>query len=132
MRPISVVTLATTTLLAGCALPGPSAVTTALGTDPAAACAALTAPVPASSIGIPSGAASIDSASWIPEAFIAVAERGPTPAARVTPYTPAHCRVLGRIAPLDPAARRSGSRSTCRRSGTGAACSTAAAASTAC
>ena len=104
MRRISVVTLATTTLLAGCALPGPSAVVTALGTDPAAACAALTAPMPASSIGIASGAASIDSASWIPEAFIAVAERGPTPAARVTPYTPAHCRVLGRIAPIDPAA----------------------------
>ena len=91
-------------VLAGCALPGPSSVTTALGADPASACAALTAPVPASSIGIASGAASIDSASWIAEAFIAVAERGPTPAARVTPYTPAHCRILGRIAPIDPAA----------------------------
>ena len=90
--------------LAGCALPGPSSLSTSIGADPARACAALAAPVPASSIGIPSGTASIDSASWIAEAFIAIAERGPTPAARITPYTPAHCRVLGRIAPIDPAA----------------------------
>lgn len=90
--------------LAGCALPGPSSLTTSIGPDPTRACAALAAPVPASSIGIPSGAASIDSAAWTAEAPIAVAERGPTPAARITPYTPAHCRVLGRIAPIDPAA----------------------------
>ena len=100
-------TLAAPTLaaaLAGCALPGPSSLTTSIGADPARACAALAAPVPSSSIGIPSGAASIDSATWTAETVIAVAERGPTPAARITPYTPAHCRVLGRIAPIDPAA----------------------------
>ena len=27
---------------------------------------------------------------------VAVAERGPTPAARISPATPAHCRLLGR------------------------------------
>jgi feruloyl esterase len=91
-------------LLAGCALPGPSSLTTPLGADAQRTCAGLTAPVPANAIGIPSGAASIDSATWQAETPVAVAERGPSPAARITPYTPAYCRVLGRIAPLDPAA----------------------------
>ncbi len=91
-------------LLAGCASTPTGPLSITLGSDPAAACAALTAPVPASAIGLPSGAASIDSASWQAAIALAVAERGPTPAARVTPATPAFCRVLGRIAPLDPAA----------------------------
>lgn len=95
---------AAATLLAGCASTPTGPLSIALGSDPAAACAALTAPVPASSIGLPSGAASIDSASWQAATPLAVAERGPTPAARVSPATPAFCRVLGRIAPVDPAA----------------------------
>ena len=35
---------------------------------------------------------------------LAVAERGPTPAARVTPANPEFCKVLGQIAPTDPKA----------------------------
>jgi hypothetical protein len=54
--------------------------------------------------GIATSAASIDSATWVAATTLAVAERGPTPAARVSPATPAFCRVLGRIAPVDPAA----------------------------
>jgi feruloyl esterase len=74
---------------------------TTLGADPAAACAALTATIPASAIGLPSGAARIDSATLQAASPLAVAARGPTPAARITPALPAYCRVLGRIAPLD-------------------------------
>ena len=91
-------------LLAGCASTPTSPLAIALGTDPATACAALTAPVPATAIGLRSGAASIDSATWMAATTLAVAERGPTPAARISPATPAFCRVLGRIAPVDPAA----------------------------
>src|SRR5687767_14524295 len=75
-----------------------------LGANPAASCAALVAPVAPAAIGLPSGAATIDSATLVPAAELAVAERAGTPAARITPPTPAHCRVLGRIAPLDAAA----------------------------
>lgn len=100
--------LAACALLAGCAstpsttAPGPMAVS--LGADPAAACAGLTAAVPASAIGLPSGAARIDTATWVAATALVVAERGPTPAARISPATPAFCRLLGRIAPLDPQA----------------------------
>jgi Tannase and feruloyl esterase len=105
-------TLAAAALLAACGTtsqmtaPASSAapVSISLGANPAQACAALTAPVPASAIGLPSGAASIDSATLVAAIPLAVAERGPTPAARITPDTPAHCKVLGRIAPLDPKA----------------------------
>lgn len=91
-------------LLAGCAgLGRPPAGPTALGADPAAACAALVAPIPAAAIGLPSGAASISSATWVAASPPAVAERGPTPAARVTPATPAFCKLLGSIAPVNPA-----------------------------
>ena len=89
--------LAATALLTACAGTGPRG----LGANPAASCSALSAPVAASAIGIPSGAATIDSATLVPATALAVAERGPTPAARITPVTPEHCRVLGRIAPLD-------------------------------
>jgi feruloyl esterase len=107
MRHLSLTAAAAAALLAGCAS-GPTAPTSlSLGQDPAAACASLTAPVPASAIragDVPSGAATIDSATWMAATALAVAERGPTPAARVTPATPAFCRILGRIAPIDPAA----------------------------
>lgn len=122
--------LAAAALLAACGTTGPKSL--GLGADPAAACAALAAaPVAPAAIGLPSGAATIDSATLVPATALAVAERGPSPAARITPATPAHCAVLGRIAPLDAAAPRSCSGSTCRSHGTGAACSTAAAVSTA-
>lgn len=95
--------LAAAALLAGCAsMTAPGASPTALGADPAAACAALAAPIPASAIGLASGGATINSATWVAASPLAVAERGPTPAARVTPATPAFCKVLGRIAPVNP------------------------------
>jgi feruloyl esterase len=76
-----------------------------LGADPAAACAALAAlAVPKSSIDIPSGDAKMDSATLVAAKPLAVAERGPTPAARIQPATPQHCQVIGRIAPIDPTA----------------------------
>jgi feruloyl esterase len=76
-----------------------------LGTDPVAACAALAAhQMPAASFGIASGAGTIDSATLVQAAPMRVAEKGPTPSGRITPATPSHCRVLGRIAPIDPAA----------------------------
>lgn len=51
-----------------------------------------------------SGAARVDSATWHPASPLIVAERGPTPAATITPAMPDHCRVVGRIAPVDPKA----------------------------
>lgn len=104
MRRLTPLAATAALLLAGCASTPTGPLAIALGADPAAACAAVTAPVPASAIGLPSGAASIDSATWVAATPLAVAERGPTPAARVSPATPAFCRVLGRIAPVDPAA----------------------------
>jgi hypothetical protein len=50
------------------------------------------------------GAMQVDSASIIDAKPLTVAERGPTPAARITPATPSFCRVLGHIKPVDPAA----------------------------
>jgi hypothetical protein len=46
----------------------------------------------------------IDSAAIVAPAPLAVAERGPTPSARVTPANPEFCKVLGQIAPSDPKA----------------------------
>jgi feruloyl esterase len=68
------------------------------------ACAALTAPIPASAIGLPSGAAEIDSAIFSPGSPLAIAEHAGTPAGRVSPAAPPFCKVLGRISPLDPKA----------------------------
>lgn len=76
-----------------------------LGADPAAGCAALAgSPIPASAIGLPSGNATIDSAVIQAPIEVAVAERAPSPAARITPAQPSFCRVIGRIAPVDPSA----------------------------
>ncbi len=70
----------------------------------AAGCAALTSAIAANAIGLPTGGATITAAKLVAAAPMAVAERGPTPAATITPATPEHCQVLGRIAPVDPAA----------------------------
>ena len=89
-------------LLAGCASPpsGPL-----LGGDPKAACEALAgariAPEQIVASGVGSGAATIDSATLMAAAPLAVAERGPTPAALITPAVPSYCKLLGRIAPVD-------------------------------
>ncbi len=101
-------------LLAGCATPPPSPPASSLSKTPmtplakdkdaAASCAALKANIPAAAIGLPNGGASIDSATLEAEVPLAVAERGPTPAARITPSLPSYCKVIGRIAPVDPKA----------------------------
>jgi hypothetical protein len=67
-------------------------------------CAALTAPIAASALGLPSGSAEIDSAAFSAPAPLAIAERAPTPASRISPATPAYCKILGHILPVDPAA----------------------------
>ena len=67
-------------------------------------CAALVQTIPVTSIGIKSGPATLDSAMVTAAIPLAVAVRGPTPAARITPLTPPFCKVLGHIAPIDPQA----------------------------
>jgi len=64
--------------------------------DAAATCSGLAGPS--------DNAVRIDSASIVAPASLAVAERGPTPSARVTPANPEFCKVLGQIAPSDPKA----------------------------
>lgn len=51
-----------------------------------------------------SGGVNIDAATLQAPSPLSVAERGPTPAGRVTPANPAFCKVLGSIAPTDPKA----------------------------
>ncbi len=60
--------------------------------------------IPPTAFGIASGAGSIDSAVIVEESKRTIADRAPTPAARISPATPRHCKLLGRIAPIDPAA----------------------------
>lgn len=67
-----------------------------LGADPAATCAAL------ASAG--ADAIKVDTATLVEPTPLAVAERGPTPASRISPATPSFCRVLGHIDPTDPKA----------------------------
>jgi hypothetical protein len=74
---------------------------TALSAD---SCNKLVGTMPASVIGIPSGVVKITSATSESARPLAVAERGPSPAARVQPATPDFCKVLGEIAPIDPKA----------------------------
>jgi len=64
--------------------------------DPATTCSDLIRPT--------DNAVRIDSASMVAPTPLAVAERGPMPAARVTPANPEFCKVLGQIAPADPKA----------------------------
>lgn len=64
--------------------------------DPAATCSGLAGPA--------ENAVRIDSAAMQAASPLAVAERGPTPAARVTPALPEFCKVIGRIEPVDPKA----------------------------
>ncbi len=91
-------------LVAGC---GTSPVTAPIAAAPAVAlaaakCSALSGRgIPNGVIGIVSGNAIIDTATWMPASGMAVAERGPTPAATITPALPEHCKVLGRIAGMD-------------------------------
>lgn len=90
-------------LLGACSNPGPL-----LGNDAKVACEGLkgTTIEPARIVwpGLTSGAATVASASFVAASPLAVAERGPTPAATITPAMPAHCRLIGSIAPVDPKA----------------------------
>lgn len=72
------------------------AATTKMAGDPAATCGGLAGSAP--------GAVRIDSAVLQAPSPLAVAEKGPTPAARVSPANPAFCKVLGHIDPADPKA----------------------------
>ena len=89
-----------TALLAACSSPA------LLSADKKSGCAALGAGIDRAAIGLPTSGATIDSATLVGPSPLSVAERGPTPAALVTPATPEYCRVLGRIAPT-PALQRS-------------------------
>ncbi len=95
-------------LLAACASAPDIPAGPRLSGDAQAACAALAgASIPAERIvwpGLSSGAATVDSASLVAATPLVVAPGGPTPAGRITPALPQHCRVLGKIAPVDPAA----------------------------
>ena len=81
-------------ILAASPLSPASAAERGLGADPATKCASIQG----------EGPIQVDSAAMVEAKPFAIAERGPTPSARITPATPAHCRVLGRIAPIDPKA----------------------------
>lgn len=95
--PAAVAAIGTVALLAGCASTAP------LTANPATGCAALAGrSIAPAAIGLPSGAAVLDSAVLVEASEMRVAERGPTPAATITPAMPLHCKVLGRIAPLNP------------------------------
>jgi len=61
--------------------------------DPAATCGGLA--------GAAANAVQIDSATMQTASPLAVSERAPTPAARVTPANPPFCKVLGHIEPVD-------------------------------
>jgi len=56
--------------------------------------------IPAARIGLPSGDATVASAALVPAVAAAVANSA------LTPATPEYCKVLGSIAPRDPAAQR--------------------------
>ncbi len=97
----SVASAAVLVLLATC---DAEAATTTLGADAAKTCAGLVGAMPALAIGVKSGGIVIDSAKLEAATAMAVAEKGPTPAARITPANPEFCKVLGHIEPIDPKA----------------------------
>src|SRR5205807_7294340 len=79
-----------------------SLVPTLCAAQPGDDCAQLKAPVPAASIGLPSGAATIDSTELMPAAPLMAAQLpfGPLPSyLAVVPATPEYCKVIGAIAP---------------------------------
>ncbi len=90
--------------LAPSAPSGPISLVAGTGADAAKACAALAVPIGTAAVGLPNGGTTIDSAVMVAASALSVAPGGPTPAARVNPETPANCKVLGRILPVDKTA----------------------------
>jgi hypothetical protein len=84
--------------IAGVAFAPASAADRAFGADPAAKCTAMETQAE------DAGGLSVDSAVLMEATPFAVAERGPTPAARISPATPSFCRLLGHLNPTDPKA----------------------------
>jgi hypothetical protein len=71
------------------------------------ACAPLREPIPAASIGLPSGGATIETAELVPPSPLSAAQLpfGPLPSyLAVVPASPEYCKVNGAIAPVDPKA----------------------------
>src|SRR5215212_4080873 len=81
-------------LLAATSLLSTDAMAAKMTGDPAATCSGLAGPA--------DNSVKIDSAAIVAPTPLAVSERGPTPAAPVTPANPAFRKVLGQIAPSDP------------------------------
>ena len=73
--------------------------------DPAAACAALTAPIQAGAIGLPTNGAAIESAKLVAPSALEVRPKvpfgPPPPEVAIAPALPEHCQVIGAIAPVD-------------------------------
>ncbi len=94
--------LAGVLLVAGCSTQPPAAPPPASAGLMPESCASLKGTqVEAAQIAWPgqtSGPATVTEATWHVASERTVAERGPTPAALITPAMPAHCRVVGRIA----------------------------------
>jgi feruloyl esterase len=82
-------------VIAVLALVPPAQAATFVG-DPKATCAGLA--------GGAGAAVQVDSAALQSASQLAVAERAPTPAARISPANPVFCKVLGHVEPTDPAA----------------------------
>ena len=101
----SLLVAASITALAACGVAGrqataPAPASASDATALQAACPSLTGmTIPASAIGLPSGTASIESATFVPA--VAQAVSGTT----ATPATPEYCKVLGSVAPRDPRAQ---------------------------
>lgn len=76
--------------------------------DAGAACASLNAPIPAAAIALPTRGAVIESATLHGPSAEAATDPlpfvPPPPEAVIVPATPEHCRVVGRIEPVDPEA----------------------------
>ncbi len=82
-------------LIAGLLASAGSASAVTLIQDADTACKGLTAGI---------GAVKVDSTAFVSPSTLAVAERGATPAGRVTPANPAFCKVIGHLDPTDPKA----------------------------
>jgi Tannase and feruloyl esterase len=69
---------------------------------PIAKCESLVGSMPASVIGVTSGAITIRTSQTMPATPLTVSPAGPTPASRITAAKPDYCQVLGFISPIDP------------------------------